>query len=48
MVAVGVLELGGPRVSSSSAWGHNEETLLLYQSACSEGEVGVDLPEPIE
>ena len=37
VVPVGVLELEGLCVSSSSAWDHNEETLSLYQSAPSNG-----------
>jgi hypothetical protein len=46
MVPVGVLELVGPRVSSSSVWGHSEEIRSLYLSAHSKDEVGEDLHEP--
>ena len=44
MVLEEVLELGGPRVPSSSAWGRSVGTLSLSLSAPSEYEVGEGLP----
>ena len=46
VVPVEVLELVGPRVSSSCAEDHSVETLSLYLSALSEGEVGEDQHDP--
>jgi len=45
VVPMGVLELAGPCVSSSSAWGRSGGTQSLCQSTPSEGEVEEDLPE---
>jgi len=45
VVPEGVLELGGPRVSSSSIWGRSVGTLSLFHSAPFEYGVEEDLPE---